>query len=127
ARWYTRENAVVWFRGMAVPENLRLDLPSGARMPLPELTSPLPRTPAWVPGPPEKIGFHTHVPRAAAAQVFTNVLEQELFRALRQEGGYSYAVGTNYEPIHTEWAAVVALADAHPDKQEAALHAFIDV
>lgn len=59
--------------------------------------------------------------------MYTNVLEQELYRALRHEGGYSYQVETNYEPIHTEWAGVVALADAHPDKQEAALNAFIDV
>jgi zinc protease len=127
ARYFTRDNAVLWFSGMAAPENLRLDLPTGARMPLPELTNALPRTPAWFCGPPRTIAFHAHVPRSTAAQVFAAVLERELFRALRQEGGYSYTVATDYDPINPELAEVVALADAHPDKQSAALGAFIDV
>ncbi|MBX6751147.1 MAG: insulinase family protein [Micromonosporaceae bacterium] len=127
AHYFTRDNAVLWFTGMDVPENLRLNLPAGTRAPLPALTSALPRTPAWFCGPPRTVAFHTHVPRSAAAQVFTGVLEHELFRALRQEGGYSYTVATDYDPIDTEQAAVVALADAHPDKQAAALGAFVDV
>jgi predicted Zn-dependent peptidase len=127
ARYFTRENAVLWFSGMAVPENLRLNLPTGGRMLLPELTSALPRTPAWFSGPPRTVAFDTQLPRSAAAQVYTAVLERELFRALRQEGGYSYTVATDYEPIDTEQARVVALADAHPEKQAAALGAFIDV
>ena len=127
ARYFTRENAVLWFSGPAVPPNLRLSLASGFRMPLPALTSALPRTPAWFSGAPRTVAFHTHVPRSAAAQVYTGVLEHELFRALRQEGGYSYTVATDYEPIDPQQAAVVALADAHPDKQAAALGAFIDV
>jgi len=127
ARYFTRENAVLWFSGMAVPEHLRLNLPTGVRMSLPELTSALPRTPAWFSGPPRTVAFDTHLPRSAAAQVFTAMLERELFRALRQEGGYSYTVATDYEPIDTEQARVVALADAHPEKQAAALGAFIDV
>jgi hypothetical protein len=47
--------------------------------------------------------------------------------ALRQEGGYSYTVVTDYDPIDTEQAAIVALADTHPEKQDAALVAFADV
>jgi Predicted Zn-dependent peptidases len=127
ARYFTRENAVLWFSGISAPANLRLDLPSGTRMPLPPLTSALPKTPAWFCGAPRVVAFHSHVPRSAAAQVFTSVLERELFRALRQEGGYSYTVATDYNPIDTELSAVLAVADANPDKQEAALGAFIDV
>lgn len=125
-RYFTRENAVLWFTG-APPANLRVSLPSGQRRPLPTATSALPRTPASMPGPPRVIAVHTHVTRSLAGAVYAGVLERELFRALRQEGGYSYAATANYEPIDPHVATVTALVDAHPDKQDAALGGFVDV
>jgi zinc protease len=127
ARYFTRENAVLWFSGTTPPPNLRLALPSGTRLPLPAATSALKKTPAWFDGPPRAVAFHTLVPRSAAAQVYAGVLEREMFRWLRQEGGYSYTVATDYDPVDREQAAIIAFADAHPEKQEAALGAFIDV
>jgi predicted Zn-dependent peptidase len=126
ARYFTRDNAVLWFSG-AVPGNLSLPLPAGTRQPLPEVSSALAGTPAFFAGPPRTVALHAPVRRSPAAQVFAGVMERELFRALRQEGGYSYTVGTAYEPLDKECATLFALADAHQDKQDAALGAFIDV
>lgn len=127
SRYFTRDNAVLWFSGTRPPENLRLNLPAGRRMPLPDSPTVLRETPAWFDGPPGVVGFHTLVPRSPAAQMYVGVLERELFRWLRQEGGYSYTVATDYDPVDQDRAAVIALADANPDKQEAALGAFVDV
>ncbi len=127
ARYFTRENAVLWFTASSAPTNLRLSLPSGSRMPLPPVTSALPKTPAWFSGGAPGVAMHTTVPRSSAAQVYTGVLERELFRALRQEGGYSYTAGAAYEPLDKDTATVLAMADAHPEKKDAALGAFIDV
>jgi predicted Zn-dependent peptidase len=126
ARHFTRDNAVLWFGGTP-PTDLALNLPPGTRMPLPETTSALPHTPAFFAGPARAVALHTVVPRSMAAQVFSDVLERELFRALRQEGGYSYTAATSYDPVDREVATIVALADAHQDNQDAALGGFIDV
>ena len=126
SRYFTRDNAVLWFTGPPPPD-LRVPLPSGERMPLPPTTSALPRTPAYFPGPPQAVALHTVITRSVAAQVFAGVLERELFRALRQEGGYSYAANAAYEPHDSRLATIVGLVDTHPEKQDAALGGFVDV
>ena len=126
ARYFTSNNAVLWFSG-SIPANLKVSLAPGVRQPLPAVTSALPTTPAWFEGPPRTVAMHTVVGRSAAAQVYADVLERELFRALRQEGGFSYTAATGYEPIDKDTAAIIALADANPEKQDAALGAFVDV
>ncbi|GAB3942839.1 hypothetical protein GCM10027614_30590 [Micromonospora vulcania] len=50
ARWFTRENAVLWIAGGQVPAGLRLALPAGTRQPVPVASSALPRTPAYFVG-----------------------------------------------------------------------------
>ena len=47
ARYFTRENAVLWIVGDRVPEGLRLPLPAGERHPVPAASSALPQTPAF--------------------------------------------------------------------------------
>lgn len=47
ARYFTRENAVLWIAGDEVPPGLTLDLPSGRRQPVPVASSALPATPAF--------------------------------------------------------------------------------
>lgn len=130
-RWakshFTRDNAVLWVVGDAVPEGLRLTLPAGQPNPLPAVTSALPRTPAWFHAPRDVIYLHALVPRSTAAMVFARVLGKALFTDLRQRGGYSYTAQADYHPIGRDIGAVVAIADSAPDKQEAALGAFIDV
>jgi hypothetical protein len=50
ARYFTRDNAVLWVAGESVPAGLRLDLPDGVRRPHPAPSSALPVTPGWFPG-----------------------------------------------------------------------------
>lgn len=126
ARYFTRDNAVLWFSGPP-PANLRPVLAAGQRMPLPPVTNALATTPAFFCGPEKTLGLHSVVDRGAAAQVFVGILERELFRSLRQEGGYSYTVATDYSPTDAKTAVIAALADTNPDKQDAAIGAFVDV
>ena len=50
-----------------------------------------------------------------------------LFRALREEGGYSYAAQCEYEPIGADSARVTMYADALEDAQAAAVGGMVDV
>jgi zinc protease len=127
ARYFTRENAVLWVAGDGIPAGLRLDLPSGARQPAPVPSSALPVTPAYFPGTSGVLVWDTVVPRGASATVFAGVLERVMFRELRQEGGLSYTAQTNYEPLGADRAMITAVADSLPEKQGAVLGAFVDV
>ncbi len=127
ARYFTRDNAVLWVAGDGVPEGLRLTLPGGARQPAPAPSSTLPVTPAYYPGSSGILVWDTVVPRAARSSVFAGVLERAMFRELRQESGLSYTAQTNYEPMGADLAMITAVADSLPEKQIAVLGAFADV
>ncbi|MCZ7418397.1 MULTISPECIES: insulinase family protein [unclassified Micromonospora] len=127
ARWFTRENAVLWIAGDRVPEGLRLDLPTGTRQPVPAASSALPTTPAYFVHGSRAVVLDAVVRRRAAATVFAEVLERELFRALRQDAGLSYTINTGYEPRGDGHAHLRALADALAEKQDAVVGGFIDV
>jgi predicted Zn-dependent peptidase len=125
--WFTRENAVLWIAGNGVPAGLRLRLPSGVRRPVPVPSSALPITPAYFASGNKAVVLDAVVRRRVAASVYSGVLERELFRSLRQEGGYSYTATTSYDTRSDGFAIVTALADALPEKRAAALGGFIDV
>jgi hypothetical protein len=125
--WFTRENAALWIVGEDIPDNLRLPLPAGARRAVPAPTSALPVTPAYFADGTGMVLLDTLVRRTSAATVFGVVLERELFRYLRQEGGYSYMANTSYEPRDAETAHLMAFADALPEKMDAVLGGFVDV
>ncbi|MGH3735237.1 MAG: insulinase family protein [Micromonosporaceae bacterium] len=127
ASWFTRQNAVLWIAGDRVPPGLRLRLPDGARRPLPQPTSALPSTPAYFADGRGGVVFDTVLPRCATTRLFAGVLERELFRSLRQEGGYSYTATTEYFPRDADHAVVTAFADALPEKQDAVVGGFVDV
>ncbi|MDG4796295.1 insulinase family protein [Micromonospora sp. WMMD1082] len=127
ARWFTRENAVLWIAGDRVPEGLRLHLPAGTRQPVPVASSALPTTPAYFVHGSQAVVLDAVVRRRTAASVFADVLERELFRALRQDAGLSYTTTTGYEPRGDGQAHLRALADALAEKQDAVLGGFIDV
>ncbi|WBB67008.1 insulinase family protein [Micromonospora sp. WMMD812] len=127
ARWFTRENGVLWIAGDRVPAGLRLPLPEGVRQPVPPVSSALPQTPAYFVNGSRAVVLDAVVRRRTAANVFTGVLERELYRALRQEGGLSYAIQTGYEPRGDGHVTLRALADALPEKQDAVLGGFVDV
>ncbi|MFI7552810.1 M16 family metallopeptidase [Micromonospora sediminimaris] len=127
ARWFTRENAVLWIAGDRVPEGLRLDLPAGTRQPVPAASSALPTTPAYFVHGSRAVVLDAVVRRRTSANVFAEVLERELFRALRQDAGLSYTIGSGYEPRGDGQAHLRALADSLAEKQDAVLGGFIDV
>lgn len=126
-RWFTRQNAVLWVAGERVPPELRVNLPDGRRMPAPEATSALDRTPAWFSAGRGEILMDAVVPRSAAGTAYATVLAKELFAELRQQGGYSYTATATYEPRDGRFATIKAYADAHKDKEDAAVGGFIDV
>ncbi|WP_405489789.1 M16 family metallopeptidase [Streptomyces sp. NBC_00096] len=125
--WFTAENAVLWITGDTVPEGLDLGLPSGAWHPAPEPTSALPGTPAYFHGDDGGVCLTAVVPRSTRASLFTEVLGKELFRELRQKGGYSYTAAADYSVRDAGRATVVAYADSLPQKQDALVGAFVDV
>lgn len=127
ARYFTRDNAVLWIAGDAVPSGLSLRLPAGVRRQLPVPSSTLPVTPAYFPGSAPLVAWDTVVPRSTSALVFASVLEREMFRSLRQEAGLSYTAQADYDPRGDGTAVITAVADALPDKLDAVLGGFVDV
>ncbi|WP_436971400.1 M16 family metallopeptidase [Micromonospora vinacea] len=127
ARYFTRDNAVLWFAGAELPAGLKLDLPAGARNPVPPPSSALPSTPAFFAGSSHATALDAVVRDGLAGRVLARLLERRLFRALRHEAGLSYTAATNYDPRGDGFAVLSALADALPGKQDAVLGAFLDV
>jgi zinc protease len=124
--WFTRDNAVLWVCGTDLPAGLRLSLPSGTRRPLPTASSALPATPAYFVGGESSIVLDAVVSRGLPAAVFAGVLEREMYRSLRQEGGYSYTAAASYRPRDDRFATVTAVADALPAQRQAALGGLVD-
>ncbi|MGV9990902.1 insulinase family protein [Streptomyces sp. NPDC003374] len=125
--WFTQGNAALWIAGERLPAGLSLKLPAGDRHPLPAVTSALPVTPAYFSDGTGGVLLDGVVTDTAAARLYAGVLERELSRALRQEGGYSYTTATDYSPRRDGYALVTAFADALPDRQDAVLGGFVDV
>ena len=126
-RYFTRQNAVLWVAGDAVPADLVLDLPDGERRPAPAAPMVLPVTPASFPGSSPSVLWDTVLPREPAAEIFAGLLQRRMFRELRQEGGLSYLVQATYEPRSDGTATITAGADALPEKQAAVLGGFVDM
>lgn len=125
--WFNRENAALWIAGDDIPAGLRLPLPAGGtRRSVPSVTSALPVTPAYYHGSANGVVFDTVVRRGPAAVIYAQVLDRELFRTLRQEGGYSYTAGAGYDVLGGDLAIVTAMADALASQQGAVLGGFVD-
>lgn len=125
--WFTRDNAVLWIAGERLPAGLSLKLPAGHRRPMPAVTSALPTTPAYFSDGKGGVLLDSVVGDSTAARLYAGVLERELSRSLRQEGGYSYTAATDYTSRRDGFAVVTAFADALPAKQDAVLGGFLDV
>ncbi|MGI5139517.1 MULTISPECIES: insulinase family protein [unclassified Streptomyces] len=125
--WFTQGNAALWIAGERLPAGLTLKLPAGPRRPMPAVTSALPVTPAYFSDGKGGVLLDAVIADTTAARLYAGVLERELTRALRQEGGYSYTAATDYASRRDGFALVTAFADALPAKQDAVLGGFIDV
>ncbi|MEV6299354.1 insulinase family protein [Actinoplanes sp. NPDC051861] len=126
ARYFTRENAVLWVAGDAVPQGLALDLAEGERQPPPAPSAALAATPAWFAGPGEEVAWDTVVRREARAAVFANVLERRLHRDLCLRSEIAARVGTEYQPRAGRTARITAVAEPLPERAGAALGGTID-
>lgn len=126
ARYFTRENAVLWVAGDAVPEGLRLDLAEGERQPAPAPSSALAATPASFAGVGSETAWDTVVRREARAAVFANVLERQLHRDLCRRSEIAGTVRTAYQPRAGRTARITASADPLPGRADAALGGFVD-
>jgi hypothetical protein len=125
--WFTRDNAVLWIAGERLPAGLSLKLPGGRRHPMPAVTSALPTAPAYFSDGKGGVLLDAVVTDTTAARLYAGVLERELSRSLRQEGGYSYTAAADYASRRDGFATVTAFADALPAKQDAVLGGFVDV
>ncbi|MFF4824304.1 insulinase family protein [Streptomyces sp. NPDC001312] len=125
--WFTQGNAVLWVAGERLPAGLTLKLPAGPRRPMPVVTSALPATPAYFSDGTGGVLLDAVVADSTAARLYAGVLERELSRALRQEGGYSYTAAADCTARRDGFATVTAFADALPAKQDAVLGGFVDV
>ncbi|MFJ5217911.1 insulinase family protein [Streptomyces sp. NPDC088354] len=125
--WFTQANAALWIAGERLPAGLSLKLPAGDLRPMPAVTSALPVAPAYFSDGAGGVLLDAVVTDTAAARLYAAVLERELSRALRQEGGYSYTAAAEYTSRRDGFALVTAFADALPAKQDAVLGGFVDV
>ncbi|WP_051801326.1 insulinase family protein [Streptomyces sp. NRRL F-525] len=125
--WFTGGNAALWIAGEQIPAGLAPRLPQGHRHPLPAVTSALPATPAHFSDGQGGVLLDAVVTDTTAARLYAGVLERELTRALRQEGGYSYTAATDYTSRRDGHALLTAFADSLPAKQDAVLGGFVDV
>lgn len=127
SEWFVTGNAVMWITGAGIPPDLDLRLPPGPRRPVPDWTEPLITTPAFCRGNPGGVLLDAVVPRSAAASLFAKVASRALFRALREEGGYSYTAQCEYERIGPDSARITMYADALEDAQAAVVGGLVDV
>ena len=126
-RYLTRHNAVLVVVGPSFPESLELDLPEGQRRPVTPYVSLLPQARTSFNGSGSGLVFETLVERGTAMSVAAQLLNRQLYEALRQEDGSSYAAGCSYEPRDAGHASVVGYADALEDHVDAAFGRMVDV
>lgn len=127
ARWFTTGNAVAWLVADEMPSGLDLRLAPGERVPAPPVRSILAPGPASYPGPDGVVLGSTLVARSSASRIYASVLEQALYRELRQIGGYSYSPAATYDPLTGDTATIYAVADALPENQGAVVGGLVDV
>jgi hypothetical protein len=112
ARGFTRGNAALWLAGGGEPPaGLRLDLPDGERVPVPEMPGTIRSSPAYFNANTAGPGFCGLVSRSTAAQVYWSILEARLTAELRHKQALTYAPRTAYSVRDSQHAHILAGAD----------------
>lgn len=124
-RWFTRGNAVLALVGGPPPAGLRLDLPAGDRVPAPEPSSALPRTPAYFQTRFNGIAMSAIMPRGTPGQAYAALLTKRLQAALRMDDGVSYSPFALYEQRDHATAQVLAVADGLKESHAALAARFV--
>lgn len=108
-RFFTTGNVALMLDGPP-PAALRLGLPAGARVPLPDTPrADDPRPAAYLT--PAHLVLSGEVPRTAAATFLPTVLHDMLRRDRREGAGGAYAPWSSYEAVDAESAVVLAGSD----------------
>jgi zinc protease len=111
SRWFTRGNAALWLIGGPPPADLRLELPAGPRVPPPQPSSTLPRTPAYFPSHIDGVAASSVVRRSVAATAYAELLRRRLYERLRMAEGISYSPVTSYDRRDGQMAQITAFVD----------------
>jgi predicted Zn-dependent peptidase len=121
---FTGANAVVCIFG-DVPDNVRLELPHGARAEPPELNPLRLSLPAYCMGGSGGIGMSSLARQSATSAVTTQVLQDRLTQILRHDRGLSYGVQLHAETLDAQTSHAWIAADALPEQIAAAGKAMI--
>lgn len=126
SRWFTRGNAVLWLIGGPPPASLRLDLPGGPRVPPPQPSSTLPRTPAYFPTHIDGVAASSVIRRSAAASAYAELLRLRLYERLRVTEGISYSPVTSYDRRDGQMAQITAFVDGLEAVHARLVNGFVD-
>lgn len=124
---FTVGNAMLWFTGDRMPENLQLTLPEGSRQPVPAASKPRASTPAWsVVDGSDLVHVTAVVPPSPAAAIFADVLNGALHHDLRQRDAVSYSAGATYTVRDPASAVIAVTADCLPEQRGAVIGGVVD-
>ena len=121
ARYFTRENAVLWLSGAPPPE-LHLPLPAGQKMPDSGVQPLSVSLPAYAQAPLGGAGVSMVAPRSTPLSMATRVAASRLLTRLRYDKGIAYSVQGGYLPLDHERAHVLLWTDAQPGHAETVLN-----
>ncbi|MBB4680429.1 insulinase family protein [Crossiella cryophila] len=125
--WFTSGNAAMWLIGGPPPDGLRLELPAGPRVPTPEPTSTLRRTPAYFNASLNGVAASSVVERSTAATAYADLLQRRLFQSLRTAEGISYSQTATYDRRDAYLAEITAFADGLSSVHSRLVRGFTEV
>ena len=111
ARGFTRGNAALWLAGGEPPAGLRLDLPDGDRVPVPDMPDTIRAAPAYFNANASGPGFCGLMERSNAAQVYTSIVAGRLTAELRHKQALTYSPFAEYSVRDSRHAHVFAGAE----------------
>jgi len=124
---FTKENAVLWLSGPP-PADLRLDLPQGAKRPVPPLSLAQGTFPCWyLDDACGGVGVGATVPRVAGSTAFQVIALRRLHEQLRTSQAISYSPSLLYEPLTADTGHLVLYADSDGQRREELVDAFAEV
>lgn len=126
---FVGSNAVAWFTGETAPD---LDLPlpdaagAAALPPPPPVHGPTQPLPADAPAGGTKVLWDALVPDVPAAVVLAEVARRALFKNLRHDRGWTYAVSASVDALDGERATLQIAAGLRGETAAAATGEFLD-
>lgn len=127
AQRFTRENAILWLNG-PIPKALRLDLPSGEKLPTQPLKPIQTEFPIFFQD--DIVGgaaIGATVPRVAAAPIFTGIAQNRLHKTLRIQKALSYSPTVMYDALNADTAHLIMYADSEINRRAELAEVFGEV